>query len=167
MESLAPSCTPTVRCCLAAKAAIRPGHRRRALFRAFTMPERNGQDYCTFNGLMVSARVAGGRLVVACRHPRRRHAPRRRHGGDHRRAGRNPSRALQRRRHFTTLLREAVHRRTGLIAPAFSDCDCCSTVAGADPHVDDPLGGWLHHRKELFKRDYIVSIAAGDRFAGV
>jgi acetoin utilization deacetylase AcuC-like enzyme len=35
---------------------------------------------------------------------------------------------------------------------AFSGCDLVLYQAGADPHIDDPLGGWLS-TSQLFKRD--------------
>jgi acetoin utilization deacetylase AcuC-like enzyme len=38
---------------------------------------------------------------------------------------------------------------------SFSGCDVLLYQAGADPHVDDPLGGWLT-TDELKKRDRIV-----------
>ena len=42
---------------------------------------------------------------------------------------------------------------------SFADCDIILYQAGADPHVDDPLGGWLTTR-ELYERDYRVFAAA-------
>jgi acetoin utilization deacetylase AcuC-like enzyme len=41
------------------------------------------------------------------------------------------------------------------IARAFADCEIVLYQAGADPHVDDPLGGWLT-TEELRRRDAIV-----------
>lgn len=38
---------------------------------------------------------------------------------------------------------------------SFSDCDVLLYQAGADPHIDDPLGGWLT-TAQLKKRDRIV-----------
>jgi acetoin utilization deacetylase AcuC-like enzyme len=37
----------------------------------------------------------------------------------------------------------------------FSDCDVLLYQAGADPHVDDPLGGWMT-TAQLMRRDQIV-----------
>lgn len=37
----------------------------------------------------------------------------------------------------------------------FSDCDLLMYQAGADPHVDDPLGGFLT-TEQLARRDQIV-----------
>lgn len=42
-----------------------------------------------------------------------------------------------------------------LIAHQFGKCDVVLYQAGADPHVDDPLGGWLT-TEQLFERDRIV-----------
>lgn len=41
------------------------------------------------------------------------------------------------------------------IAHTFGKCDVVLYQAGADPHVDDPLGGWLT-TEQLFERDRIV-----------
>lgn len=41
------------------------------------------------------------------------------------------------------------------IANVFGKCDVVLYLAGADPHVDDPLGGWLT-TEQLFERDRIV-----------
>jgi acetoin utilization deacetylase AcuC-like enzyme len=38
---------------------------------------------------------------------------------------------------------------------AMHDCDVILFQAGADPHIDDPLGGWLT-TAELYRRDQIV-----------
>lgn len=45
------------------------------------------------------------------------------------------------------------------LVASFSDCDLILYQAGADPHVDDPLGGWLT-TEELYERDYHVFAAA-------
>ncbi|MBK7023551.1 MAG: histone deacetylase, partial [Sulfuritalea sp.] len=37
----------------------------------------------------------------------------------------------------------------------FADCDLVLYQAGADPHIDDPLGGWLT-TEQLFRRDAAV-----------
>ena len=41
------------------------------------------------------------------------------------------------------------------IVHQFGNCDVVLYQAGADPHVDDPLGGWLT-TEQLFERDRIV-----------
>lgn len=38
---------------------------------------------------------------------------------------------------------------------AFADCDLVLYQAGADPHIDDPLGGWLT-TGQLYRRDALV-----------
>lgn len=45
------------------------------------------------------------------------------------------------------------------LVAGFTDCDLILYQAGADPHVDDPLGGWLT-TSELYERDYSVFAAA-------
>jgi acetoin utilization deacetylase AcuC-like enzyme len=42
----------------------------------------------------------------------------------------------------------------GLVA-SMKNCDVILYQAGADPHIDDPLGGWLTTR-QLFERDRLV-----------
>ena len=46
----------------------------------------------------------------------------------------------------------------GLVA-AMKDCDVILYQAGADPHIDDPLGGWLT-TEQLYERDLLVFQAA-------
>ncbi len=41
------------------------------------------------------------------------------------------------------------------------DCDVILYQAGADPHIDDPLGGWLTTR-QLFERDQHVFESAAE-----
>lgn len=114
-------------------------------------------DYCTFNGLMVAARVLleGGsasrvgildadmhygdgtdEIIAALGETRVQH-----HSiGEH---FHHPSQAQQ----FIAELPDRVS--------AFAGCDVLLYQAGADPHIDDPLGGWLT-TEDLFRRDYIV-----------
>jgi len=42
-----------------------------------------------------------------------------------------------------------------IISSTFDDCDIVLYQAGADPHVNDPLGGWMT-TEELMLRDTIV-----------
>lgn len=46
-----------------------------------------------------------------------------------------------------------------LIHEAFEGCDLLLYQAGADPHIDDPLGGWMT-TEELAARDRIVFLTA-------
>jgi len=46
-------------------------------------------------------------------------------------------------------------RRLPTILSRFRDCDILLYQAGADPHIDDPLGGFLT-TEQLFERDAIV-----------
>ena len=41
------------------------------------------------------------------------------------------------------------------IVASFRECDVLLYQAGADPHIDDPLGGWLT-TEQLAQRDHIV-----------
>lgn len=49
--------------------------------------------------------------------------------------------------------------RIPAIVAGMSDCDVVLYQAGADPHVDDPLGGWLT-TEQLAERDRRVFVAA-------
>jgi acetoin utilization deacetylase AcuC-like enzyme len=113
--------------------------------------------FCTFNGLMVTAAVLhaeGAKRIgiLDCDH----------HYGDgthdiieklgargwvnHYTAGRHygsPSDA----REFFARLPEVLR--------SFSGCDVVLYQAGADPHLDDPLGGWLS-TEQLLERDRLV-----------
>ena len=110
--------------------------------------------FCTFNGLMVTAaslRSQGARRIgiLDCDH----------HFGDgtdeiidhldasdwvtHFTAGRQYSRP----RHAETFFAKL----PGVLR-SMSDCDVVLYQAGADPHVDDPLGGWLT-TAQLAERD--------------
>ena len=115
------------------------------------------KDYCTFNGLMVTARVLleGGSLarigildadmhygdgtdeiIAVLGETRVQHDS----IGEH---FHHPSQARQ----FIDELPDRVS--------AFAGCDLLLYQAGADPHIEDPLGGWLT-TEDLFRRDYIV-----------
>ena len=45
------------------------------------------------------------------------------------------------------------------LVAAMKDCDVILYQAGADPHIDDPLGGWLT-TEQLYERDLLVFQAA-------
>ena len=118
---------------------------------------RRGGGFCTFNGLMVTAtalRATGeaGRIgILDYDH----------HYGDgtdsiisrlqadwitHRSAGRiysSPEDAVP----FLSNIEQSIE--------AMRDCDVILYQAGADPHVDDPLGGWLT-TEHLLERDQRV-----------
>lgn len=117
-----------------------------------------GGGFCTFNGLIVTARclretgqLAKGRIgILDCDH----------HYGD----GSNDiiDRINARRwiSHLSvgSLFHRAEHAEYFLsvlpnwIEEHFSDCDLILYQAGADPHIDDPLGGWLT-TDQLLRRD--------------
>jgi len=115
------------------------------------------KDYCTFNGLMVVARVLlqGGsacrvgildadmhygdgtdEIISVLGESRVQHDS----IGEH---FYHPNQAQK----FIDELPDRVS--------AFAGCDVLLYQAGADPHIDDPLGGWLT-TEDLFRRDYIV-----------
>jgi len=118
--------------------------------------------FCTFNGLMVTATTlldegAVGRIgILDCDH----------HYGDgtqniidvlglkdrvqHFSAGREYCLAKQ---------AEAFLARLPGVVKAFAGCDLLLYQAGADPHVNDLLGGWLTER-QLAERDRIVFATA-------
>ena len=59
---------------------------------------------------------------------------------------------------FPTEARRFLSSIPALVA-AMNDCDVILYQAGADPHIDDPLGGWLT-TKQLYERDLLVFEAA-------
>lgn len=114
-----------------------------------------GSGFCTFNGLMVAAMdlLDSGKArkvgILDCDQ----------HYGDgtedildvirdprvvHYTAGADYHRASQAKGFLVNL--------PSLIADLYGDCDVLLYQAGADPHIDDPLGGWLT-TEELRLRD--------------
>ena len=61
---------------------------------------------------------------------------------------------------FATEARRFLSSIPALVA-AMKDCDVILYQAGADPHIDDPLGGWLT-TAQLFERDLLVFQAAAE-----
>ena len=59
---------------------------------------------------------------------------------------------------FATEAKRFLSSIPGLVA-AMKDCDVILYQAGADPHIDDPLGGWLT-TEQLYERDLLVFQAA-------
>jgi acetoin utilization deacetylase AcuC-like enzyme len=113
--------------------------------------------FCTFNGLMVTAcaiRRDGARRIgiLDCDM----------HHGDGTAEIIGHLGAEGWVRHYTAGAEYALPRhapeflaRLPEIVDAMADCDVVLYQAGADPHVDDPLGGWLTTR-ELHARDACV-----------
>jgi acetoin utilization deacetylase AcuC-like enzyme len=118
----------------------------------------HGGGYCTFNGLMVTAMVLLGEGLV-----------RRvgildfdQHWGDGTQDIIDQRRLSARIRHYHPTMQRFSERSARRfletlpeIVSGFADCDLVLYQAGADPHIDDPLGGWLT-TKELKMRDHIV-----------
>ncbi|MFO0618981.1 MAG: hypothetical protein U0414_40710 [Polyangiaceae bacterium] len=116
---------------------------------------RRAAGYCTFNGLMVTACALkrGGLArrvgIIDCDQ----------HYGDGTEAILDELRARDWVRHFTAgreysrpqQAEEFLDRLPRVVAE-MSDCDVVLYQAGADPHVDDPLGGWLT-TEQLRERD--------------
>lgn len=113
--------------------------------------------FCTFNGLMVTAtalRAAGAKRVgiLDCDH----------HEGDGTDDIIGTLRAHDWVEHFTAGahfsrprdVSKFFARLPGVLA-SMKGCDVVLYQAGADPHVDDPLGGWLT-TEELRARDELV-----------
>ncbi|GAC1525053.1 MAG: hypothetical protein NVS3B10_24160 [Polyangiales bacterium] len=119
---------------------------------------RTVAGFCTFNGLMVTAGVlhAEGRArrvgILDCDM----------HYGDGTEAIVRHLGAEAWVRHFTAGARFHEARQASRffaelpgVVDAMGDCDVVLYQAGADPHVDDPLGGWLT-TEQLRARDAIV-----------
>jgi acetoin utilization deacetylase AcuC-like enzyme len=114
------------------------------------------EGFCTFNGLMVTAlklRAAGRARRVGILDCDQHYG----NGTDdiiaHVGAG-SWIRHVTAERHYA---RDAAVFLAALpaLVHAFADCDLLLYQAGADPHVDDPLGGYLTD-EELAQRDAIV-----------
>jgi acetoin utilization deacetylase AcuC-like enzyme len=113
--------------------------------------------YCTFNGLMVTAaalRAAGAKRIgiLDCDH----------HEGDGTDDIIGRLGAYDWVEHFTVGARWFRPRDVGAffnelpsVLAAMQGCDVVLYQAGADPHLDDPLGGWLS-TDELKARDRLV-----------
>jgi acetoin utilization deacetylase AcuC-like enzyme len=114
--------------------------------------------FCTFNGLMVTAAVLlhEGRVarvgILDCDA----------HYGDGTEAIRSKLYLEDHVPHYTTGATwtrpdqaQAFLRTLPSIVESFTGCDVLLYQAGADPHVDDPLGGWLT-TAQLAERDRIV-----------
>lgn len=114
--------------------------------------------YCTFNGLMVTATVllAEGRVrkigILDCDQ----------HWGNGTQNIIDRLNIASQVVHYTPCLTFAkTHRAEAFLAmipqllTAFSDCDLVLYQAGADPHIDDPLGGWMT-TEQLYRRDLRV-----------
>ena len=114
-------------------------------------------DFCTFNGLMITARVllqggSASRVGVLDADM---------HYGD----GTDEIIAVlgeTRVEHYS--VGEHLHHPDDAarfleellaLLDRFIGCDVLLYQAGADPHLDDPLGGWLS-TEDLFRRDYTV-----------
>ena len=115
------------------------------------------KDYCTFNGLMVTARVLleGGWLSrVGILDADMHHGD----GTEEIIAALGETRvehySVGEHSYYASHAKQFIAELPDRVS-SFSDCDLLLYQAGADPHVDDPLGGWLT-TEELFKRDYIV-----------
>ena len=68
-------------------------------------------------------------------------------------------------REFGTPTRaEAFLAKIPQVLDRFSDCDLVLYQAGADPHIDDPLGGWLT-TEQLYQRD--LAVLMGLRLLGI
>jgi acetoin utilization deacetylase AcuC-like enzyme len=117
------------------------------------------QGFCTFNGLMVTALALRARsyasrvgiLDLDC-HYGNGTVDIMRHLGastwiDHFTAGLEWTRVAQ--------AEEFLEKKLPAVLASMSKCDVVLYQAGADPHIDDPYGGWLT-TAELRKRDAIV-----------
>ncbi|MFZ4534918.1 hypothetical protein [Propionivibrio sp.] len=117
-----------------------------------------GGGFCTFNGLMVTAAVLLQEEnvtrvgILDCDM----------HYGDGTNAIRHKLNFNARVLHYTA--GEKLHHRSQAksflrllpsIVDSFAGCGVLIYQAGADPHVDDPLGGWLT-TEELAERDRLV-----------
>ena len=113
----------------------------------------HGGGFCTFNGLMVTTKV----LLDEGKVSRVGILDFDQHWGD---GTHDIIRRLGLKncvRHYHPFGCNAVQFTSDLpgIIKEFADCDLVLYQAGADPHIDDPLGGWLT-TKQLQTRDRLV-----------
>lgn len=118
----------------------------------------HGHGFCTFNGLMVTALA----LLAVDRVGRVGILDCDQHYGDGTEDILERLSARQRIHHFTaggTYHRPAQAKaflaKLPAVVRSMADCDVILYQAGADPHVNDPLGGWLTD-EQLAARDRIV-----------
>ncbi len=117
-----------------------------------------GGGFCTFNGLMMAAAVlihegnVGQVGILDCDE----------HYGDGTDAILHRIHLKSRVKHYSAGAKwdqasqaESFLRQLPAIVESFASCDVLLYQAGADPHVDDPLGGWLT-TDELAERDRLV-----------
>lgn len=115
------------------------------------------RGFCTFNGLMVTARV----LLNEGRAHRVGILDADMHYGDGtddilERTGEGRVEHCTIGRHYTEPEQaEGFLERLPMMLRRFEGCDVLLYQAGADPHIDDPLGGWLSNA-QLAQRDRIV-----------
>lgn len=117
----------------------------------------SAEDFCTFNGLMITARVlleGGSATRVGILDADMHYG----NGTDEIIAVLGEARV----QHYS--VGEHFHHRADAVrflaelpdlVDSFVGCDVLLYQAGADPHIDDPLGGWLS-TEDLFRRDYAV-----------
>jgi acetoin utilization deacetylase AcuC-like enzyme len=118
----------------------------------------SGGGFCTFNGLMVTALALlhegnATRIgILDCDQ----------HYGDGTDDIRRELRVMTQIPHYSaggkwsksSEAKSFLHQLPKIIE-SFAGCDVLLYQAGADPHVDDPLGGWLT-TEQLADRDYLV-----------
>jgi acetoin utilization deacetylase AcuC-like enzyme len=148
----------------AARAAIRNGRVAVAPCSGFHHAGySHGAGYCTFNGLMVTAmalHASGEARRVGILDFDQHYGDGTDHIIDrlcidwinHFSAGQHY--------HFPVEAKRFLASIPDLVA-GMKDCDVILYQAGADPHIDDPLGGWLTTR-QLFERDQLVFEAAAE-----
>jgi acetoin utilization deacetylase AcuC-like enzyme len=117
-----------------------------------------GGGYCTFNGLMVTAAV----LLKESAVQRVGIIDFDQHWGDGTQDIIDRRSLSKKVRHYHPTMqrfpnRNAMHFLDAIpeIVGQFADCDLVLYQAGADPHINDPLGGWLT-TEELRLRDQTV-----------
>jgi len=112
----------------------------------------DGGGYCTFNGLMVTAMMLGCKVGILDFDQ---------HYGN---GTDDIIRHLQlddvvhytagNKYHDESQAEEFLERIPNIMKQ-FTDCEVILYQAGADPHIDDPLGGWLS-TEQMFQRDRLV-----------
>jgi acetoin utilization deacetylase AcuC-like enzyme len=120
----------------------------------------SGGGFCTFNGLVVTARML---LREGARHVGILDCDEHYGDGTDEILGRDRSRGIRHTTvgetwHHPAQAADFLRELPGMVR-AMRGCDVLLYQAGADPHIDDPLGGWLTDA-QLRERDQIVFATA-------
>ncbi len=123
----------------------------------------HGAGFCTFNGLMITAmalHASGEAKRVGILDFDQHYGDGTDHIIDRLKISWIKHYSAGRHYHFPVEAKRFLSSIPGLVV-RMKDCDVILFQAGADPHIDDPLGGWLA-TDQLYERDLLVFEAAAE-----